>query len=72
MKNFMPSDIATFLRKNEIDTSNLKVWIFEHLTQDDKETVFKGKVSDLEGKYFDHLVVMVIDQVRRQTYRHFA
>lgn len=71
VKNFMPSDIAIFLRKNGIDTSNLRVWIFEHLTQDDKETVFKGKVSSLEGKYFDHLVVMVIDQVRRQTYQHF-
>ena len=71
-KNFMQSDIAVFLRKNGVDTSNLMVYIFEHLTQDDKETVFKGKVSNLEGKYFDPFSVMVIDQVKRKTYLQFA
>lgn len=71
-KNFMQSDIAIFLRKNGVDTSNLMVYIFEHLTQDDKETVFKGKVSNLEGKYFDPFSVMVIDQVKRKTYLQFA
>lgn len=71
-KNFMQSDIAIFLRKNGVDTSNLMVYVFEHLTQDDKETVFKGKVSNLEGKYFDPFSVMVIDQVKRKTYLQFA
>jgi cobalt-precorrin-7 (C5)-methyltransferase len=71
-KNFMQSDIAIFLRKNGVDTSNLKVWVFEHLTQDEKETVFKGNVSNLEGKYFDPFSVMVIDQVKRKTYLQFA
>jgi len=71
-KNFMQSDIAIFLRKNGVDTSNLMVYIFEHLTQDDKETVFKGKVSNLEGKYFDPFSVIVIDQVKRKTYLQFA
>jgi precorrin-6y C5,15-methyltransferase (decarboxylating) CbiE subunit len=71
-KNFMQSDIAIFLRKNGVDTSNLIVYVFEHLTQDDKETVFKGKVSNLEGKYFDPFSVMVIDQVKRKTYLQFA
>lgn len=70
-KNFMQSDIAIFLRKNGIDTSSLKVWVFEHLTQD-KETVFRGKVSNLEGKYFDPLSVMIIDQVKHQTYLQFV
>jgi len=70
-RNFMQSDIAIFLRKNGVDTSNLNVCVFEHLTQDDKETVFKGKVSNLEGKYFDPLSVMVIDQVKRKTYLQF-
>ena len=68
----MQSDIAIFLRKNGVDTSSLKVYVFEYLTQDDKETVFKGKVSNLEGKYFDPFSVMVIDQVKRRTYLHFA
>ena len=67
-KNFMQSDIAIFLRRNGVDTSSIKVCVFEHLTQDGKETVFKGKISNLEGKYFDPLSVMVIDQVKRQTY----
>jgi precorrin-6y C5,15-methyltransferase (decarboxylating) CbiE subunit len=67
-KNFMQSDIAIFLRKNGVDTSSLKVCVFEHLTQENKETVFKGNISNLEGKYFDPLSVMVIDQVKRQTY----
>ena len=71
-KNFMQSDIAIFLRKNGVDTSNLMVYVFEHLTQEDKETVFKGKVSNLEGKYFDPFSVMVIDQVKRKTYLQFA
>jgi len=71
-KNFMQSDIAIFLRKNGVDTSSLKVYVFEYLTQDDKETVFKGKVSNLEGKYFDPFSVMVIDQVKRRTYLQFA
>lgn len=71
-KNFMQSDIAIFLRKNGVDTSDLKVCVFEHLTQDEKETVFKGNVSNLEGKYFDPFSVMVIDQVKRKTYLQFA
>ncbi|MDQ6863216.1 MAG: precorrin-6y C5,15-methyltransferase (decarboxylating) subunit CbiE [Thermoproteota archaeon] len=71
-KNFMQSDIAIFLRKNGVDTSNLKVCVFEHLTQGEKETVFKGNVSNLEGKYFDPFSVMVIDQVKRKTYLQFA
>ena len=71
-KNFMQSDIAIFLRKNGVDTSDLKVYVFEHLTQGEKETVFKGNVSNLEGKYFDPFSVMVIDQVKRKTYLQFA
>jgi precorrin-6y C5,15-methyltransferase (decarboxylating) CbiE subunit len=67
-RNFMQSDIAIFLRKNGIDTSNLKVWVFEYLTKDSKETVFKGKVNELEGREYSDLSVMVIDQVKRQTY----
>ena len=63
-KNFMQSEIAIFLKENGIDTSNLNVWVFEHLTNDNKETVFRGKVSDLEGRKFSDLSVVVIDQIR--------
>ena len=51
-RNFMQSDIAIFLKKNGIDTSTLEVWVFENLTRDNKETVFKGKVNDLERREF--------------------
>jgi precorrin-6B methylase 1 len=70
-RRFMESDIAIFLKKNGVDTSNLKVWVFENLTKDNKETVFKGKVNELEKKEFSELSVMVIDQVKRQTYLQF-
>lgn len=70
-KHFMQSDIARFLRENGVDTSHLNTWVFEHLTTD-KETVFRGKVSDLEGKEFSDLSAMVIDQTERQTYLEFG
>jgi len=71
-RQFMQSEIAIFLRKVGIDTSNLNTWVFENLTADNnKEIIFKGKVSDLEGKEFGELSVMVIDQVKRQTYLEF-
>lgn len=69
-KHFMQSEIAKFLRGNGVDTSKLKAWVFEHLTTD-KETRFTGMASDLEGKEFSDLSVMVIDQSRPQTYLDF-
>ncbi len=70
-KNFMPSDISLFLRKNGIDTSKIDVWVFENLTNDEKDTVYKGKMDSLENKDFSALSVMVIDQNIRQTYLEF-
>jgi cobalt-precorrin-7 (C5)-methyltransferase len=66
----MQSDIAKFLKASGMDTQKLKVWVFEHLTTD-KETTFRGIVSDLEGREFSDLSAMVIDQVKRQTYLEF-
>ena len=69
-RHFMQSEIAKFLRESGIDTTKLKVWVFEHLTTD-KETTFRGSVVDLEGKEFSDLSVVVIDQTKRQTYLNF-
>jgi len=69
-KHFMQSEIAKFLRQNNVDTAKLKVWVFEHLTAE-KETALQGAVGDLEGKEFSDLSVMVIDQAKRQTYLEF-
>jgi cobalt-precorrin-7 (C5)-methyltransferase len=69
-KHFMQSDIAKFLRQNGIDTTLLRVHVFEHLTTA-KETSYVGRVSDLEGKEFSDLSAMVIDQTKRETYLDF-
>lgn len=67
-KNFMQSDIAFFLKSNGINTTEIDVWVFEYLTDSEKETIFRGKISDLESKKFSDLSVMIIDQNNRQTY----
>ena len=69
-RHFMQSEIAKFLRKNGIDTTKLKVWVFEHLTTE-KETTFRGTAVELEGKEFSDLSAMVVDQTKRQTYPNF-
>jgi cobalt-precorrin-7 (C5)-methyltransferase len=69
-KHFMQSDIAKFLRQNGIDTTLLRVHVFEHLTTA-KETSYVGRVSDLERKEFSDLSAMVIDQTKRETYLDF-
>jgi cobalt-precorrin-7 (C5)-methyltransferase len=69
-KHFMQSDIAKFLRENGVDTSALKVHVFEYLTTE-RETSFEGVVSELEGKEFSDLSAMVIDQTKPQTYLEF-
>ncbi len=70
-KNFMPADIALFLKNNGVNTREIDVWVFEYLTDKEKETIFKGKMIDLENKTFSDLSVMVIDQNKRQTYLEF-
>ena len=67
----MQSDIAKFLKLNGIDTSILKVWVFEYLSKYNKETIFRGKAIDLEGMNFNPLSVMVIDQNKRHSYLDF-
>jgi precorrin-6y C5,15-methyltransferase (decarboxylating) CbiE subunit len=69
-KHFMQSEIAKFLRISGIDTTKLKVWVFEHLTTE-KETTFRGTAIDLEGKEFSDLSAMVVDQTKRQTHLNF-
>lgn len=66
-KNFMQSEIALYLKKEGVDTSNLIVWVFEFLTTAD-ERVFKGMLNELEKMDFSPMSVMVVDQVKRKTY----
>ena len=71
-KRFMESDMARFLKSNGINTSTLNTTVFEYLTNEEKEAIFKGKASELEGKEFSDLSVLVIDQTKRQTYLDFG
>jgi cobalt-precorrin-7 (C5)-methyltransferase len=66
----MQSEIALFLKKEGLDTSSLKVWVFEFLTAAE-EKMFKGKLNELEGRDFSPMSVMVVDQVIRKTYLEF-
>jgi len=70
-KHFMPSEIAFYLKKNGFDTTKLKIHVFENLTTD-KETVYVGRVKDLEGKQFSDLSVMVFEQSKLNSYINFS
>ncbi|MDQ3840594.1 MAG: precorrin-6y C5,15-methyltransferase (decarboxylating) subunit CbiE, partial [Thermoproteota archaeon] len=64
-KRFMESDIAMFLKSAGVNTSALNAFVFENLTDVENETIFIGKVSELEGMEFSDLSVLVIDQAKR-------
>jgi cobalt-precorrin-7 (C5)-methyltransferase len=69
-KHFMESEIAHYLRKNGFDTKRIQVRVYEFLTTD-RETEFVGVMSDLEGKEFSDLSVMVINQHKLESYINF-
>ena len=69
-KHFMPSEIAVYLKKNGFDTSKMKVHVFEAVTTE-MESKFEGTVSDLEGKEFSDLCVMVFNQATLESYVNF-
>jgi len=69
-KHFMPSEAAFYLKKNGFDTSKIPVHVFESLTNG-KEQTFSGFVSELEGKEFSDLLVVVISQTKPESYINF-
>ena len=69
-KHFMPSAVAFYLKKNGFDTSKIPVYVFESLTNG-KEQTFSGFASELEGKEFSDLSVMVIGQTKPESYINF-
>jgi len=70
-KHFMPSEIAKYLKNNGFETSKMKVYVFEAVTTEN-ETVFKGRVDELEDKEFSDLSVMVFDQAELESYVNFS
>ena len=69
-KHFMPSEIAKYLKNAGFETSKMKVHVFEAVTTEN-ETTFEGVVSELEGKEFSDLSVMVFDQAKLESYVNF-
>ena len=69
-KHFMPSEIAKYLKNAGFETSKMKVHVFEAVTTEN-ETAFEGVVSELEGKEFSDLSVMVFDQAKLESYVNF-
>ena len=69
-KHFMPSEVAFYLKKNGFDTPKIPAFVFESLTNG-KERTFSGFVSELEGKEFSDLSVMVISQTKPESYVSF-
>ena len=69
-KHFMPSEVAFYLKKNGFDTSKIPVYVFESLTNG-KEQTFFGFDSELDGKKYSDLSVMVISQTKPESYINF-
>jgi cobalt-precorrin-7 (C5)-methyltransferase len=69
-KQFMPSDIAIYLKNNGFDTGSMKVHVFEALTTEN-ETSFIGTVKDLEEKEFSDLSIMVFNQSFLDSYMNY-
>lgn len=57
--DFMPQQVAQFLKDNGVDTSKLNVDIYEFLTLSN-ERVSKSKLSDIKDRNYSDLCVMVI------------
>jgi len=58
------------LIEDGFETSKIKVYVFESLTAEN-ETCFEGVVSDLVGKEFSDLSVMVFNQSKLESYIGF-
>ena len=69
-KHFMPSEVVFYLKKNGFDMSKIPVHVFESLTNG-KEQTFSGFASELEGREFSDLSVMVISQTKPESYINF-
>lgn len=67
---FMPSDVAAYLREGGLSTSSMRVRVFEDLTLAG-ERVFEGNVDELEGKEFSGHLIMVFEQHQSDSYMNY-
>ena len=69
-KHFMPSEVAIYLKEHDFDTKSMRVSVFEALTTAE-QTRFDGVLSDLEGREFSDLCVMVFNQAKIDSYMNY-
>lgn len=69
-KNFMPSEIAAFLRGAGVDTGSLRARVYENLTAAN-ESVFDGPAADMEGREFSDMSVLVLGESRPDPYTNY-
>ena len=69
-KHFMPSEVATHLKEHGFETESMSVCVFENLTTE-QQTRFDGTVSQLEGKEFSDMCVMVIGKPELDSYINY-
>lgn len=69
-RNFMPSEIAAFLRGGGVDTKSLRARVYENLTAAD-ESVFDGVAADMEGRSFSDMSVLVLGEAGRDPYTNY-
>lgn len=69
-KHFMPAEVAAHLREHGFDTGAMHVSVFEALTTE-QETRFDGTVSELEGREFSDLCVVVFNQAVSDSYMNY-
>lgn len=69
-KQFMPSEIVKYLKKNGFEASKLKVHVYEFLTKANEKS-FEGFLNEVEGKEFSDLCVMVFNQWRMDSYMNY-
>ena len=67
---FMPGDIAAYLRAGGLPTGGLRVRVYEDLTLPG-ERVFEGTVDELGGKEFSGHLVMVFDLHEADSYANY-
>ena len=69
-RNFMPSEIAAFLRDGGVDTGLLRARVYENLTTA-SESVFDGVAADMEGRPFSDMSVLVLGEAGRDPYTNY-
>lgn len=70
-RNFMPSEIAGFLRQGGVDTDSLRARVYENLTAHD-ESVFDGAASAMEGVLFSDMSVLVLGEAGPDPYTNYG